>query len=58
MAFGGEASSGTMDESRGSTAMLYGAARGLVKGIFQHQVLLRQHFKAYVNWLSKARGLG
>jgi hypothetical protein len=44
--------------ARGSTAMLYGAARGLVKDVFQHQVLLRQHFRAYANWLFKARGSG
>ena len=38
---------------QGIIAVLDDAARGLVNDAFQRQVLVRQCFKAYVNWFSE-----
>jgi hypothetical protein len=38
-------------------AVLDDAARGLVNDAFQRQVLVRQCFKAYVNWFSEVAEL-
>ena len=43
---------------QGIIAVLDDAARGLVNDAFQRQVLVRQRFKAYVNWFSEVAELG
>ena len=43
---------------QGIIAVLDDAARGLVNDAFQRQVLVRQRFKAYVNWFSEVTELG
>ena len=43
---------------QGIIAVLDDAARGLVNDAFQRQVLVRQCFKAYVNWFSEVAELG
>ena len=43
---------------QGIIAVLDDAAKGLVNDTFQRQVLVRQRFKAYLNWFFEVVELG